>query len=45
MGLDLIDMDVFISWHWIRQKCNNFWSRNEFINKDGQQEKRYFDFG
>ena len=24
----------FISWHWIRQKCNNFWSRHEFINKD-----------
>ena len=24
----------FISWHWIRQKCNNFWSRHEVINKD-----------
>ena len=26
--------DFFISWHWIRQKCNNFWSRHESINKD-----------
>ena len=23
-----------ISWYWIRQKCNNFCSRYEFINKD-----------
>ena len=25
---------VTFSWHWIRQKCNDFWSRHEFINKD-----------
>ena len=28
------DRQVFISLHWIRQKCNNFCSRYEFINKD-----------
>ena len=22
------------SFHWIRKKCNNFWSRYEFINED-----------
>ena len=34
MGLDLIDMEVFRSWHWIRQECNNFWSRYDFIIED-----------
>ena len=27
-------LTFFISWYWIRQKCNNFCSRYEFINKD-----------
>ena len=26
-------LTFFISWYWIRQKCNNFCSRYEFINK------------
>ena len=25
---------LFVSWHWIRAKRNNFLSRHEFINKD-----------
>ena len=34
MELDLTDMQVFSFWYWISQKCNNSWSRHEFINKD-----------
>ena len=24
----------FISWYWIRERHNSFWSRYEFVNKD-----------
>ena len=34
----------FISWYWIRQKCNTFWSRYEFFCTCWQQEKIYFYF-
>ena len=38
MELDLIGMDIF---HFLslRQKCNNFWSRHEFINKDDNRKE------
>ena len=33
MELDLIGMEAFDLWYWIRQKSNNVWKTNEFINK------------
>ena len=32
----------FISWYWIRQKCNNFWIRYEFINEDNRKKDILF---
>ena len=35
MELDLVDMKLF---HFLALKCNNFWSRHEFINENNNRK-------
>ena len=39
MELDLIDMQLLIPCHWIREKRNNFWIRYEFATKIDNRKK------